>query len=162
MTITELENEINFPVRYHSICLKYPDQKNRCSKPKNQDLKKIFDELGYSVKYYSGDRIFIEKHQAGQYSFQYYFEFNGSTPLFFLYIKRAETDWPVQRHMPALGTIKKMFPHDDQDSVIGYFAFPKDSQEIKNILSEFKPLLDDLRKAVIPFLVRDELVFTLP
>lgn len=87
VTIEELELRTNFPQKYRELALKYSDEENcHWAKPKKDDMLAIFNRLGYPVKYITIDRLYIEKYQAGKYSFEYYYEFNGMNPWIYIYI----------------------------------------------------------------------------
>jgi hypothetical protein len=115
--------------------------------------------LGYKVKYFPNDSIYIEKHIAGEYSFEYYFEFNGLAPNIYIYIKRSEKDWPLSRYAPGFAVIHKAYPPKDIYDFSGYFLFPRSLNDLPAIFTELKPMLDDLRKAIVPYLEKDELDF---
>jgi hypothetical protein len=159
MKIKDIELAINYPERFRSVCLRYHTVDFSLPRPKKDDLLPIFKKLGVLVKYYSIDRIYIDKSQVGNYSFEYYFEFDGTHPWVFLYIKKIGGEWPLQRYTPGLANLKMRYPKEKEDQLEGYSIFTINLYEIESALSELKPLLDDLRNAVIPYLEKDELDF---
>lgn len=160
MKISEIEKKLNYADRYYEICLKYSDYKRRPSvKPSKKEMLAIFQDLGYNVKYYSGERIFIERHEIDVYSYEYFFEFNGYSPLVFLYVKKDDKSWPIQRYFPGLDYLKRKYPRSEQEPFVGYFAFPTNLNEIKAFLKNLKPLLDELRLEVLAQIGNSEFNF---
>ena len=159
ITIEELELKTNFPQRYRELALKYYNEKDaHWAKPKREDMLAIFNKLDYPVKYVSIDRLYIEKHQAGKYSFEYYYEFNGMTPMIYLYIK-TESDWPLERYSPGFIVAKKLYTQGGGKEYQGLFIFANTLKNLEDIFAILKPMLDDLRKAIIPYLEKDQLDF---
>jgi hypothetical protein len=82
-----------------------------------------------------------------------------STPMVYIYIKRDEENWSLWRYSPGFVTIKKEHPPRELYDYEGRYLFPKTLEYIRNIFSELKPMLGDLREAIIRYLVKDKLDF---
>ena len=160
MKLCELEMQINFAEKYRNLCSKYSAVNYGGGKPKKHDMLAIFKKLDYPVKYISIDRLYIEKHEAGKYSFEYYYEFNGMSPSVLLYIK-TESDWPLERYSPGFITAKKIYNQEGGKELKGLILFASTLKDLEDIFSTLKPMLDDLRKVIIPYLERDQLDFAI-
>lgn len=158
-----IEKELHFAEKYRQLALEYCNEKgSHWAKPKKEDMLAIFKKIGYPVKYYSGDRIYIEKYPAGKYSFEYYYEFNGMTPDIFIYIKKigSKTEWPLQRYPPGFIAVSKKYFGKDATDLRGLILYATSLNDLENIFARLKPMLDELREVIIPYLEKDELDFT--
>lgn len=65
----------------------------------------------------------------------------------------------MERYIPGLGLVKKMYPKENTNVLVGYGFFPTTLDELEQFFREAKPMLDDLRKEVLYYLERNELDF---
>lgn len=156
----ELEKQVNYAERYRTLCLQFQEVNYKSPNPKKADILALFKKLNYTVQYVTLDKLYIEKYLIGKYSFEYYYEFNGMSPSVLLYIK-TESDWPLDRYCPGFITAKKLYHQEGGEELKGLVLFASTLKDLEVIFSALKPMLDDLRKAITPYLEKDQLDFVI-
>ena len=159
MKITDILNEINFYQRYREICLAFANIDYTKQRPSKEFVLLFLNNIGYPAKYNSKDRLFIYKVPEGIYSFEYYFEIDGCGCDVSVCIKQTSTDWPLIAGFTGLLLSSKLYPSTENDQVAGYMLFTPSQKELENALLKLKPILDDLKKEIIPYLINDTLEF---
>jgi hypothetical protein len=159
MKLTDIFKAINFYQRYREICLIFSKVDYTKPRPPKDEVLERLNKIGYKAKYISKDRVYISKFEAGIYTFEYYFEFDGTGCYISIYIKKSASDWPFQSSLSGILMTSNIYPKKAQDEVIGYFLLTPSLEELENALIKMKSILDDIKNTVIPELVNDNIEF---
>jgi hypothetical protein len=160
MKLTEIIKKIQLVERYRLVCLEFTNEDYTKSRPQRENVLSILSNIGYDAKYIARDRLYIAKFYAGVYSFEYYFEIDGCACDILLYIKKTPTDWPLERAgFTGFLLSSGLYPPTRKDQVVGYMLFTPSLPELEAALEKMKPILDDLKNEILPYLINDEIEF---
>ena len=159
MNITDIFKATNFYERYREICVSFSNLDYTNSKPKKDEVLILLEKIGYNSKYIHKDRVYMYKFEAGIYTFEYCFEFDGVCCCTYLNIKKSLSDWQFRNGLSGLLLQSNLYPKKTQNEIVGYFLLTPNLKLLESALICLKPILDDIRNSIIPYLVTDDIEF---